>query len=389
MKKKLFIAVVIIVSVLITLSSFWRDDQLIVQANNEQMSAIVVFRNETLNDLARLLKPMKIVSRFGKNELYLQDAAYTGASDGRAKLITLWLSKPLLDSTTILPADIQNKTIEDIADELLKGKMANLTFAIVPVEIDWRDWTLLVSRDGTGIVRGSESIRFQRIISTSSNLISKVDTRSVNIPIGYNQEKMASMQPWFETDQIIIEIKPLSDNTVSTSRPNIDELNRNAGVLLGTGFLNDIYFSDFKERIFTIGKNDSTTQLKSINIKSSSGGRVLVSGSIIVPPPATVKFQAVFDGEDIKFLGIAPTEVDCGSFSSLECIQLKLKYNAASLGVTGKFKNTILRNDEIQTLGNFYIGSKLLSGIAKIDKILGADGKLVLLGNVRLNGGHN
>ncbi|MGB7208431.1 MAG: hypothetical protein WBD27_07215 [Pyrinomonadaceae bacterium] len=388
MKKKYFIMTFVLTVCFVTLWSFLRGEQSLVFADNEQMSAVIVFRDETLNDLARLLKPMKITSALGK-DIYLQDAAYIGSSNGRAKIITFWLSKTTIDSTTILPADITNKPIQTIADELLKGKMADSTFAIIPVEIEWKDWILSVSRNGTGIVSGSESNRFQRIISTSPTLISKVNTRSINFPIGYNQEKMASMQPWFETDQIIIEIKPSSDNAISTSRPNIDELNRKAGVLLGTGFLNDIYFSDFKERIFTIGKNDSTSRLKSINIKSSSGGRVLVSGSIDVPPPATVKFQAFFDGEDIKFLGITPTDINCGSFSSMQCLQLNLKYKAGALGVTGKFKNTMLRNDEVQTIGNFYIGAKSLSGTAKIDKVLGGDGKLILFGKVRLNGGHN
>jgi hypothetical protein len=390
--KKIFVCVLGFLIFSVLFSEFLLNRELPVLASDEQMNAIIVFRDETLNDLARLLKPMKISGVFTSDavgkDIYLQDAVYIGATNGRAKLITIWVSKEISDSTTFLPSDVGAKSIQSVADNLSKDKLSNTTFAIIPVEMDWKDWTLSISRSGTAVVRGKDTVGFQTVISTSPTLISKVETQSINIPIGYNQEKKTSMQPWFETDQIIIEIKPEGSKLVSASQPKVDEFDGKTGILAGTGFLNNIYFNDFKERIFNIGKNDSTSQLKNLTIASNLG-RVSVTGSIIVPQPSSVRFQAFFEGDDLKFTGITPSEINCGNLNSIQCLQLKLKYKAGALGVTNQYKNTVLRNEQTQTLGNFYIGSKALNGTAKIDKIQAADGKLLIFGKVRLNGGHD
>lgn len=135
---------------------------------------IAVFRGDTLNDLTRLLRPMSF-SVSGNTRLYLRDAIYAGAVNGRARVLTVWLTQDSSDNSLLLTAGDAAKQLGAVADTLAQGPLAGSTFAVLPVEVVWQDWAVITSRAGVALVKGppATSAQLRSAISSAPTVLGR------------------------------------------------------------------------------------------------------------------------------------------------------------------------------------------------------------------------
>jgi hypothetical protein len=219
-------------------------------------ASVLVFRGETLHDLARLLRPMTFTVQTGQSgntTLILRDAVYVGASNGKARLLTVWITQTVNDNSLLILSDDATKTSDEVAAKLAQNALNNTNFAVIPVEISWENWMLKVSRAGSPVVKGtppSTANQLRTAISAAPPLITQVDTRSVVIPVALGEIKLTAWQPWFNTDSIVIQIIPVPASSPAMSPPITTTLAGKSGAIIGDGFLNHIFSNELKDRTF-------------------------------------------------------------------------------------------------------------------------------------------
>jgi hypothetical protein len=355
---------------------------------------VAVFRGDTLHDLARLLRPVNYwvpSNQPGNTSLKLRDAIYVGADNGKARLLSVWLTQDSSDDSLLLSAGDAEKRPSDVADSLAQGPMMGLTFAVIPLEVSWQNWTLTVSRSGESIVKGppAASTQLQKAISGASSVIMQTNTRAVAVPIGYGQGKTTAWQPWFNAASIVIEIQPVPGNP-SSSQPNIDALNGEAGFIIGDSFLNNVFSNELKDRYFGTKTDQGSYHARDLQFAADVGTLVVSGLYIEQAPPATVRMQAQLTDADFKTTAVKPEKIDCGTLGPLDCAALHVQVDSVGVVLTRKIKaggGTKLLPEDEQNLGNFSIGSKELNGIARLYHLRAIKGSVVLVSTIRLKGG--
>jgi len=209
----------------------------------------------------------------------------------------------------------------------------------------------------------------------------------VTIPIGYDETKATAWTPWFDSDQVVIRIAGIPVGAIAT-RPDIGILGGKAGLLVGDGFLNNIFSNEYKNRIWAAPANQDVYRVRDIRL-TAQPQTLLVAGNLMdVPAPAMVALQATLSGDDLKPSKIGGT-VDCRTLPIGSCLALQTKINVGTVAITTKLVNQgqPVRPDGVQSLGNFSIGSKSLHGVSRIDQMQSAQGTVVFLGVFRFQGG--
>jgi hypothetical protein len=351
-----------------------------------------VMRDDALHDLTRLLKPASYsvpTGPTGNQVLFLSDAIYSGATAGKARLLTVWLGQEQTNDSTLLSTSDATKSASDIANELSQGALASKTFAVMPVEVSWQNWQLKVARVGNSATKGPLADQLLTAINDTSPTIRQVDTRSITIPIGFGLSKPTTWQPWFNPDSVVIEIKPIPIGSVSSSPPDITSLAGRAGFIVGDDFLNNVFSNELKDQFVGTKVGQDSYHAQDLRFAAATG-KFVVSGQYVEqPPPAVVRLQAEFGGADLVAERIQLERVDCGTLQPLACAQLKAQVIATGVILTNKIKpNTSIRPPDEQNLGNFFIGSKPLSGIARVDQLQAVDGSVVVVCRMSVRGGH-
>jgi len=171
---------VALITIVATLTLAWFFPRGRVRANpppdaSDPNAAIAVFRGDTLDDLARLLRPLMMsstASSGAKITLYLRDAVYAGAVNGEARLITLWLTADTNDSTAVLTHSDTANPLATIADRLAQGSLSGSAFVLIPAKVGWQDWTMSVSPAGDAVVRApSGGADIQSAVSNATSAL--------------------------------------------------------------------------------------------------------------------------------------------------------------------------------------------------------------------------
>jgi hypothetical protein len=359
----------------------------------ESGSAVAVFRDDTLDDLARLIRPLNISALADSGStvhLYLRDAIYAGAVGGRAQLVTLWVTSDTNDKGYLLAHGDSARKLSDIAAALAQNPLAPSAFVLLRVEAVWKEWTLTISRIGDPVVNAAPGAisDLSTAIRNSSPTLALVDTRSVAIPIGYGLTKLTGMASWFDSDQVVVSIVPVPFDPSLPSRPDVLSLHGKAGLIVGQGFLNDVFSRELGDRIWVTSVAGKTYRVRDLRFAAQSQTLFLSSNLLDVPDPATVVVSATLSGDDLKPTKITGS-VDCKTLEVGKCLSLEGEVNVATAALTLKLTNQQkpLRPDGIQQLGNFSIGTKSLYGITRIDDMQAAQGTIVLFSVFRFQGG--
>jgi hypothetical protein len=359
----------------------------------EAGATTAVFQGDTLDDLARLLRPLTFSASAASGRtqtLYLRDAVYAGSVDGQARILTLWLTTDTSDQTEILAHADGSKPLSAVAQALQQGTLSNVVFALLPVQAAWSNWTLTVSRAGDAVVAGPPGLStdIQSAIANSSTVVVSVDSRSVGVPVGYGLTKATGWASWFDSGQIIIRMVPLPIGVAPTLRPDITALGGKAGLLVGDGFLNNVFSNEHVNRIWVTSQAQKEYRIRDLRFTAHQSSLLLSANLLDVPTPAMVSLQAALSGSDLKPSNVSGT-VDCKTLSISDCLQLESNVNVATIALNLKLQsqNQPVRPTDIQQLGNFYIGSKALHGIARIDDMQSVQGAAVLIGTFRFQGG--
>lgn len=367
-------------------------------------ASVLVFRGETLHDLARLLRPMSFKVQSGSTTLNLRDAVYVGVSNGKARLLTVWVTQTVNDDSPLIPASDVTKTADEVATGLAQNALKNITFAVFPVDVSWENWTLKVSRAGSPVVKGTPATanQLKTAISAAPSLIAQVDTRSIDVPVGVGKTKLTAWQPWFSADNVAIQITPVPANNPAGSAPDISSLESNSGFIIGDEFINHIMMNEFKDRKFGGKTQGESFNFDGIKVSAQGekqdgsgnvveNGKLVVSGNYVERPANTdVRIRFELTGPDLKPSQISAEKIECPA----SCAALRLKINGGILTINNELKKqdnpkvTPIRPEGVKTLGNFFIGGKAINGTGKITQIKPVNGNVVLAGEFRLFGGH-
>lgn len=352
-----------------------------------------VFQGDTLDDLARLLRPLTLSATAAsgtRRTLYLRDAVYAGSVDGKARLLTLWLTANTSDQTQVLAHADGSKPLSSVVQALQRESLSNVVFALMPVQAAWGDWTLTVSRAGDAVVAGPSAVSadIRSAIANSSTVLSSVDSRSVGIPVGYGLTKATGWAAWFDSGQVIIRMVPLPIGPAPASRPDITALGGKSGLLVGSGFLNNVFANEHANRIWITSQAQKVYRIRDLRFNAQQSSLLLSANLLDVPIPAMVTLQAALSGSDLKPATVTG-KVDCRSLAVSDCLQLEAAVNIGTTALTLKLQNQNqpLRPLDVQQLGNFYVGSKPLHGIARIDDTQSVEGAVILFGAFRFQGG--
>jgi hypothetical protein len=158
---------------------------------------------------------------------------------------------------------------------------------------------------------------------------------------------------------------------------------------VGDRFLNNVFSNELKEQLIGTTVDQAGYHAQDLQF-AAEPARFIISGLYVEQaPPATVRMQAEFAGVDLLPVRISNSSVNCGTLAPLACAQVRAGVIAAGVLLTNKINpDTKIRPTAEQNLGNFFIGSKPLSGIARIDRLEAVDGSLVVVCSIRLKGGH-
>jgi len=353
-------------------------------ATADPSAVVVAFKGDSLHDLARLLRPMSFTVSPETDKattLDLRDAIYAGAVDGRAKLLTVWVATR--EDSPLLSSFDANKPLAEVASTLAGDQLANATFAVIPVEVGWKDWQLTVVRSGAAVVKGSDASanQLQEAISNSPSLLASTDTRNVSIPVGLGQSAPVAMQPWFEANRVVIQMRLMPTATISTALPDMTGLETEGGLILGVDFLNQIFSTQHKDLL--VGNNND--HARNFQFSAQADKFTVIADYKEAPAPITAKLAAVFEGANLAFSRLS-TQINCGTPASPECNAFKLELTAKAAIVMLK-RGQPLQPTDAQTLGNFNIGTKVLNGTSRFSRIQSTNGAVVLPGVFRLRGG--
>lgn len=380
-------------------------------------TTVAVFRGETLHNLTRLLRPMTYAvpsGPAGNTTLKLRDAIYIDAVGGRARLLTVWLTHDMAEGTLLFSNSDRSKQPSQVADGLAQGSLRGVTFAVIPVEVTWQDWTLSVSRAGPGVVKGAQGIsaKLRSAISSAPALVAQADTRSLRIPIGYGETKQTAWQVWFNVDNVVIQIQPTPAGNPSVSPPDTSALTGKEGFVVGDGLLNHIFSNDFKDRLLGGKFNQKSYLFQDIRFAAQGENRDL-KGNVIKkatltatgcyvaekmdcksedPQATKVIVQADLVGSDLKPQALSVPFIECSRLEGAGCALLKGEFLGGAALLTKNIQSNPsiepLRPEGVQSLGNFFIGTKPLNGTARIDSMQPIDGAVVVTGVFRFFGGH-
>jgi hypothetical protein len=348
---------------------------------------IASFRNETMSDLARLLRPMSIsfASPSEVKSVYLRDAVYAGAHQGKGQLLTIWVVDNTSDETPLLlPSDL-GKQPAIVADRLARGALSGKTFAVLNLEADWKEWLLTLSRVGDFATRGPVKTAQQvnAALSIAPSLITTVDTHSVGIPLSSGLMKDVSMQPWFYDDHICIRMVPVPAGSPSITDPDVSVLRDKSGFVVGQDFINNAFSVEFRDKVFGNRKigdvQENTYHVQTLRVTLSQEGKLTLVGHLAESSQGDpTELSLDFTGDDIR-----PTFFD---FTQTHNVQLLLKLAALKVRLNGSTAPT-LRPEGPQPLGEFVVGHKPLSGTALIEKIGAGNGAIVVSGVFRFRAG--
>lgn len=368
----------------------------------DRAATVAVFHGDTLDDLARLLKPLSFSA--GTITFHLRDALYKGSADGQAQLLTVWLPSDSMDETFLLGHSDASKSPAEVADALASGALKGSSlFLVLPVQVSWRDWKLYVSRTDDAALRGSEKTdELVSAISLAPSILAETDTRTIAIPVGYGRTKATAWTPWFESDRVVIRMA-LAPSSTLPARPDVKPLDGKAGLLVGDDFLNHVFSNEYRDDIWARTLNGEIYRIRDVRVStvtslstaapectSTQNQTLLVCANLLdVPSPATVVLSTTFGGDDLKALKVSG-DVNCKTLPARDCLKLQGRINVATISLTmsAKAQNQPARPDGVQPLGNFTIGSKPLHGIAQIDRMSATSGGTVLTAIFRFQGGH-
>jgi hypothetical protein len=303
--------------------------------------------------------------------------------------LSVWVPGPASDETPLLTRLDASKSPVQIADSLAQQALQGQTFFVLPLGLSWKEWKLEILRNGDPVIRGAASDAIRATIASAPATLSQVDTTSITIPIGYGLVKPTAWVPWFEPDQILITMALAPSAGFAATKPQITALQSQPGMIVGDGFLNDALSKELRDRIW--GASANSSQYKVNNVRSlASAHKVQLTGNLLnVPSPAVVTIQAEFGGDDLKPVSVSGV-VDCKGLRAQSCLELRARVALGSAGLTARARtqNQLVRPDEVQNLGNFYVGRKPLNGVCHINRIHSTSGAIVVTALFRLYGGH-
>src|ERR1700682_2237751 len=390
------IAIVTVAFLAVVANAFRKDESGTISAPLDKAPVIAVFKNDTLSDMARLLRPLDISipsAPNGMSVISLRDAIYIGASDGNAHLLTVWLTNSTTENTNLLIPDDATKQLPNVAKRLAADSLSGVSFVVMLVDVGWKDWVLTVSRSGSVLVKATSaavSTQLQTAILRSSTNLAQANTKSISVPIGYGLTKQTAIQPWFYGDQIVINILPIPAGGPAGSPPDISALNGKAGFLVGQDFFNNVFAYELKDKLFSNQKTESYAEgiYHVQDLESEiTDGKLTITGEFTESPSGKpTKLFLDFTGDDL-----GPTnfgfkmqypETSEPDFHKINMAVLRRKINLLL------FSPTKVRPEGQQTLGNFLICQKQLTGTAVIDNIRSKNGAIALNGVYRFQGGH-
>lgn len=398
----IFIGVIATASLAIMVSAFKRDETIQTSPPLDKAPTVAVFKNETLSDISRLLRPLDVSvpsAPSGITRISLRDAIYLGATNGNANLLTVWLTNSTTDNSSLLRPDDATKQLSDVSERLSRESLSGATFVVMPVTVIWKDWKLTISRTGSFVVKGTSnsiSTQLQNAILKTSTTLVEANTTSVGIPVSFGLTKQTSMQPWFYNDQIIIKMLPLPAGTPADAPPDISALNGKSGFIIGQDFLNNVFAFEYKDKLLgnekTIGIAEGEYHVQDLELLVTDG-KLTVTGYLTESPPSNpTKVSLEFTGNDIgptKFFYNIPDipEISPELSKIHEDWDLKLSFAKSVINNVRLKPFQPLRPSEQLNLGDFLIGQKHVSGSTTLENIAAKNGAIVVTGIYRFQGG--
>ena len=235
-------------------------------------AAIAVFQGDTLDDLARLLRPLSIQSNQGSSitGLYLADAIFAGSTNGVAQILSVWLTTDQPQSSLLLRHQDASRKIEDVANDLAQGSLKNTPFALLPLAVSWQNWNLTVLQNGTAAIRASanSTSAIQAVISAEQSPLRTTDTRSVTVPIGYGQTKPTTWTPFFDPNQVVIKMIPTGVGAGQVAKPDVTALKGKAGMQIGDAFFNNVLKNEYKNRVWSMTLNTDSYRASDVSVSA-------------------------------------------------------------------------------------------------------------------------
>jgi hypothetical protein len=326
--------------------------------------------------------------------LHLRDAVYSGGNGSTGRVVSVWAVKADADDTPILSASDNLADPAVIADHLYVGALGGTTFAVCPLNITWATWQLKTALAGVCAIRGSDNLvkSLQDAFANRNPDLAVADTGSLAVPIGMGMSLQTSWQVWFDAQAITIQIQPKELNpSASASRPSNAIFGLRSGLQLSDTFLNYVFSGAYKNKDVPLGSGPNGVHISNIVVSAQTDALSFIGNLKEVPASATVRIESDWSGTNLALtsLGVQSInnvpQLNCGSLSTVECLQLKLKINVGAAVLTARFKGTPLKPSEAgQNLGQLVIGAKTATGTITIDQIGAVSGATVIAGNVRL-----
>jgi hypothetical protein len=220
--------------------------------------AIALLRGASLNDLARLLKPANLVVGSGPSSitLHLRDVIYRGASQNKARLLSLWTPAVGVADTPLL-TDADSNAQEAVA-ERLTAVLSGSAFAVCLLDAQWRPWEVRITTSAPCATRGSFPTDDSSLRSSDVEIM-RISTGAVTIPLGFGATRSTAWQVWFDSDTVTFRLYPSADVDVSQNQPARSLFGDMSGLSLPDTFLNSVFSNEFRSRLFGLGTAPTLT----------------------------------------------------------------------------------------------------------------------------------